>query len=108
MAVTASSHQSIRTPSYHRWRLDLAIDWNGADLGYLGEDWFLSAEFIYGKKQDDVAWTDLSRRTLLDENGNPVTTSAGRPIYVADDPLDNHVPSEIVMITAPWLRPDAD
>ncbi|MCH2456217.1 MAG: TonB-dependent receptor [Idiomarina sp.] len=77
------------------WRSSLAIDWNGADLGYLGEDWFLSAEFIYGKKQDDVAWTDLSRRTLLDENGNPVTTSAGRPIYVADDPLDNHVPSEI-------------
>jgi hypothetical protein len=76
------------------WRSSIGFDWT-TDLGILGEDWFTSAEFIFSKKENDIAWTDLSRRTLLDENGEPVTTAAGRPIYVADDPLDNHEPNGI-------------
>lgn len=77
------------------WRISLGFDWT-TDLGYLGDDWYTSAEIIYTDKKDDVRWVDLGRRPLLDEDGNPVTTAdGGRPIYVVDDPIDGFEPGGI-------------
>ena len=75
------------------WRASLAVDFESFDIPFMGEEWFASAEYIYSRRKDDVQWVDLARRQLLDENGNPVTTAdGGRPIYVVDDPLDDHEP----------------
>jgi hypothetical protein len=78
----------------NEWRYSLGLDYEG-DLGFLGEDWYASAEYIRTRKQNDVRWVDLARRPLTDADGNVVTTAdGGRIIYVVDDPLDNFTPTE--------------
>ena len=79
----------------NEWRYSIALDYEGS-LGFLGDDWYASAEYIRTRKQNDVRWVDLARRPLLDENGDVVRTSdGGRIIYVVDDPLDDFTPTEI-------------
>ena len=76
-------------------RYSIAVDYDNIDLGYLGEGWFASAEFIYTEKDREVAWTNLSKHALLDENGNHVTSMGGRPLYVNYDPLLGDRPDTI-------------
>lgn len=70
-------------------RYSLAVDYSNLDFGPLGHGWFASAEVIYTQKDREVAWSNLSRQPLLDENGNHVTTQGGRPLYVTYDPLND-------------------
>ncbi|MFQ6371611.1 TonB-dependent receptor domain-containing protein [Shewanella sp. YIC-542] len=63
------------------WRASVGYDYK-FDLPALGDDYTWSAEFIYVKKQDDLAWRDLNRK----DSGN--TTSDGRIIY--DHVADGH------------------
>lgn len=76
-------------------RYNLAIDYENLDLGFLGEGWFAGAEVIYTQKDREVAWTDLSKVPLLDDDGNQVTSAGGRPLYVGHDPLEGDRPTEI-------------
>jgi len=79
----------------NEWRYSIGLDYEGS-LGFLGDDWYASAEYIRTRKQNDVRWVDLARRPLTDASGNVVTTAdGGRIIYVVDDPLDSFTPTEI-------------
>lgn len=76
-------------------RYSIAFDYDNLDLGPLGSGWFTSAEFIYTKKDREVAWTNLAKAPLLDENGDQVTSAGGRPLYVNWDPLKGPRPDTI-------------
>ncbi|SEA75676.1 TonB-dependent receptor [Alkalimonas amylolytica] len=76
-------------------RYSLAVDYNNLDLGFLGANWFASAEVIYTDNDREVAWVDLSKAPLLDENGQQITTLGGRPLYVNWDPLAGDRPNTI-------------
>ncbi|MCH8500649.1 MAG: TonB-dependent receptor [Aliidiomarina sp.] len=76
-------------------RYSLAVDYSELDLGLLGGGWFASAEVIYTDKNREVAWTNLAKAPLLDDNGNQVTSAGGRPLYVSWDPLAGPRPTTI-------------
>lgn len=76
-------------------RYSLALDYEDLNLGVLGDSWFASAEFIYTKKNREVAWTNLTKVALLDADGKHVTSMGGRPLYVGWDPLNGPRPDTI-------------
>jgi outer membrane receptor for ferrienterochelin and colicin len=55
------------------WRFNLAYE-QEFDLGFLGDDWLLSAEAVLSRAANAVEWREL-RRTQID------TAPDGRPIY---------------------------
>ncbi|MCL1113410.1 TonB-dependent receptor [Shewanella basaltis] len=64
------------------WRASIGFD-STWDFGALGDDWFLGAEFLYVKKENDLAWVDLARRQVTTDN-------TGRVVYETWDPLANN------------------
>lgn len=76
-------------------RYNLALDYDGLDLGFLGDGWFASAEVIYTQKDREVGWVNLAKVALLDEDGNQRTTAGGRPLYVSWDELAGPRPDAI-------------
>jgi outer membrane receptor for ferrienterochelin and colicin len=71
------------------WRASVGYDYK-FDIPSLGDNYTWSAEFIYIKKQDDLAWRDLNRK----DTGK--TTSDGRIIYA---PVDATHKSPDIMLT---------
>ncbi|MFI3246029.1 MAG: TonB-dependent receptor [Ferrimonas sp.] len=61
------------------WRYNVAVDYL-ADLPLLGDNWFLSAEYLYLDQQDSALWVDLAREQVG-------TTAGGRVIYAPVDQL---------------------
>ncbi|RUO32668.1 TonB-dependent receptor [Aliidiomarina sanyensis] len=76
-------------------RYSLALDYSDLSIPLLGDGWFASAEVIYTQKDREVAWTNLAKVALLDDNGNQVTSAGGRPLYVSWDPLAGPRPTTI-------------
>ncbi|MEE2003135.1 carboxypeptidase regulatory-like domain-containing protein [Alkalimonas sp. MEB108] len=76
-------------------RFNLAVDYDGLDLGFLGDGWFTSAEVIYTDKDREVGWVNLAKVALLDDSGNQITSKGGRPLYVSWDPLAGDRPTTI-------------
>ncbi|WP_194757427.1 TonB-dependent receptor [Aliidiomarina indica] len=76
-------------------RYALALDYSDLSIPLLGDGWFASAEVVYTQKDREVAWTNLAKAALLDDNGNHVTSMGGRPLYVGWDPLAGPRPDTI-------------
>ncbi|NVJ60543.1 MAG: carboxypeptidase regulatory-like domain-containing protein, partial [Gammaproteobacteria bacterium] len=73
------------------WQYSLGADWS-SDLGWLGDQWDLSAEVIFKNIIRDVRWVDLAR-------GQVGTTPDGRPIYAPYDPVTNNPDHFDIMLT---------
>jgi len=79
--VSGDGNVNVTDPNFKipsDWRTTLAVDYTFAMLD--SEDWLLSAQYIYTKKEDGVFWKDLTRRVVGQ-------TTAGQNIYSAVDNL---------------------
>lgn len=73
------------------WRASIGYDYQ-FDIPSVGDDFIWSSEFIYIKKQDDLAWRDLNRKPTGE------FTSDGRIIYEQVDP--SHRNADILLTNA--------
>lgn len=63
----------LKMPS--EWKYSIGLDYI-ADLGMLGSDWFITADYIYTDKERDVFYKELSRELM-----ETTTAPDGRVIY---------------------------
>jgi len=79
--VSGDGNVNVTDPNFKvpsDWRTTLAVDYTFGIMD--SEDWLLSAQYIYTKKEDDVFWRDLTRQVAGQ-------TAAGQNIYRAVDNL---------------------
>ncbi len=82
---------NFKIPS--NWTYRMGFDFT-TDFGPLGKDWKISSEVIYKKIDEDVKWSDVSRKLNTAINGGH--TLAGQPIYTR---LDSNRPSVDILLS---------
>ena len=75
---TNSVHPDFEIPSM--WKLNLGLE-RRQDLGFLGEDWLITADAIFSKVKDAAKYRELN----IEATG---TAPDGRPIYGPAGPFD--------------------
>lgn len=78
---TNSIHPDFEIPS--SWKYNLAID-RIQDLGFLGDEWNLSADVIFTKVKDAALYRELN----MGDASGAETAPDGRPIYPITSPFD--------------------
>ncbi|WP_199611114.1 TonB-dependent receptor [Flocculibacter collagenilyticus] len=75
---TNSIHPDFEVPSSWKWNLGIE---RTQDLGFLGEDWLLTADVLYTEVKDAAIYRELN----MNQTG---TAPDGRPIYSAPSQFD--------------------
>jgi hypothetical protein len=80
--VAGDGNVNVTDPNFKLpsdWRTSVAVDYTFS-VPNMGDDWLVSAEYLYIKKENDVFWKDLTRKVTGQ-------TAAGQNIYTAIDNL---------------------